>query len=776
MCMPAIKAALVFFVCFSLSAGNVFAQHKVGQWYKETSRNQQPVTASVFDLIASEKENEPITNLAIDENQLSTLLANKPALLNLSVPYKGKTITLNLAKVNVEGAEFSVMTDKGAVQPSHGVYYRGIVDNNELTIASVSFFVNDVMGMFATSEGNFTIGKRDDGTGNYCVFNTKELPALTSFNCSTAEPDGTVETPHYKTTGVGCKTVTVYFECDYQLYVDKGSNTTNVTNYVNGLFSQVSALYANENIDIQVSQIFVWTSTDPYAIYGTTSDVLNAFRSTKGSNYNGDLAHFLTTRNLGGGIAYVNVLCNKPYAFGVSMIYGSYSTVPTYSWTTEVVTHELGHNLGSPHTQSCSWTGGAIDNCYTPEGSCSPGPAPVNGGTIMSYCHLTSYGINFNNGFGPQPGNLIRSYVTNASCLTGTGAAPTGLSTSNITTNSATANWLQGTAGAQYTIEYKTAAASFYTSAGSTTNTSVNLSNLTPNTNYVWHVKNDCSGYSSDVSFTTPNITGGCSAPVSLSTSNVSQTGATLSWGAVGGAANYTVQYKQSSSSSWITWGTLTGTALSLSGLSSATTYNWQVKADCSPYSSITSFTTQSVPTGCQVPSALNTINITANSAVLSWAAVTGAQSYQVKFHKATQNNWTNYNNINGTSKSVTGLQPSTTYEWKISTKCNGSTSASSTVISFTTPASSIAGNEGQNITLYPNPATSSLNISVTGWNGENGTGEIYSMQGARVNTFTVNSGINNIDINGLATGAYILQIKKDGQETTTLKFMKANK
>lgn len=42
----------------------------------------------------------------------------------------------------------------------------------------------------------------------------------------------------------------------------------------------------------------------------------------------------------------------------------TYSNFPNYSWTVEVVTHELGHNIGSSHTQSYSWPGGAIDNCY----------------------------------------------------------------------------------------------------------------------------------------------------------------------------------------------------------------------------------------------------------------------------------------------------------------------------------------------------------------------------------------------------------------------------
>src|SRR5690606_19866260 len=102
----------------------------------------------------------------------------------------------------------------------------------------------------------------------------------------------------------------------------------------------------------------------------------------------------------------------------------SFQNYPTYNWTVLVLTHELGHNIGSPHTHSCSWPGGAIDDCYEVEGGCSPGPDPgPAGGTIMSYCHLSGNpGINFANGFGTLPGNRIRNRVTNANCLYECGA------------------------------------------------------------------------------------------------------------------------------------------------------------------------------------------------------------------------------------------------------------------------------------------------------------------------------------------------------------------
>ena len=138
------------------------------------------------------------------------------------------------------------------------------------------------------------------------------------------------------------------------------------------------------------------------------------------ATFNGDYAHFLTTRSLGGGIAYIPsnpCASSKQYKTGVSAINNTYNDFPTYSWTVEVVTHELGHNLGSNHTQWCGWVGGPLDNCYATEGGCPQGPAPTNGGTIMSYCHLTSYGINLSNGFGQQPGDKIRSVVSGAACF-----------------------------------------------------------------------------------------------------------------------------------------------------------------------------------------------------------------------------------------------------------------------------------------------------------------------------------------------------------------------
>lgn len=339
----------------------------------------------------------------------------------------GEQLELELVLQSPLATGFYVSTNESNNQPvayEPGAYYRGLIKGQPGSVVAFSVFENEIIAVAATPDkGNYVLGKINE-PGNvtgYILYSDKGLPAPAGTICSTTEPLGYMEQMRSylepsanKTTSTKC--VKVYIECDYALFQNKGS-VTNATNFITAVFNNVATLYNNEQITTSVSQVYVWTTQDPYPT-NSSSDALNSFKATR-TSFNGDIAHLaaLGGANLG-GIAWIDVLCNNTYHYAYSNIYSSYSTVPTYSWTVYVMTHEMGHNLGSPHTQSCSWTGGALDNCYTTEGGCAAGPAPTNGGTIMSYCHLTSYGINFNNGFGTQPGNLIRNRVNAAACLT----------------------------------------------------------------------------------------------------------------------------------------------------------------------------------------------------------------------------------------------------------------------------------------------------------------------------------------------------------------------
>ncbi|MEO8403959.1 MAG: M12 family metallo-peptidase, partial [Chitinophagaceae bacterium] len=380
--------------------------------------------------------------LQLNTAKLANLKSQQPVELTLSLPFEGTVLTLELKKAKITSDNFSVIEalpggGRRTVSYADAVFYQGKIQGSSSSIATISLVGDQVMGVISDSRGNIVLGAvQDNGnaTSEYALYREADLQKSNPLACFTDDetaPAGNAVRPSASSTGrldfVGAP-VDMYFECDFRMYQDKGSNTINVINYVLGFFNNTALLYANENVQIQVSQILVWTTQDPEAAAGlnSTSAVLNAFSTRMaGTTYIGDYAHFLSTRSLGGGIAWLTGTCPTRFnRAAVSAIDNTYANFPLFSWTVEVVTHEIGHNLGSHHTHWCGWPGGPIDGCgptanagYA-EGTCSTGPIPVSQGSIMSYCHLLGgVGINLSNGFGPLPGQAIRDFVTASNCL-----------------------------------------------------------------------------------------------------------------------------------------------------------------------------------------------------------------------------------------------------------------------------------------------------------------------------------------------------------------------
>lgn len=353
-----------------------------------------------------------------DKKSIAEIILKKPELLTLEIPYgdNGELITVELFYKQPYTKNSIVNTNTGKKhQMNDAAFYRGVVRDESQSLVAISFFDGEVNGVVSTeNRGQFDLGKTVN-SDIHVIYNASTLPYNYNFKCGTSEESGLIEQieEHIETRGPG-DCVKIFFETSYSIFQNKGS-VSNVQNYVNGFFNVVATLYDNESVEVQISEIFVWTTSDPFPT-NDSGDALDFYTNYR-TSFNGDLAQLLARTNNGnGGIAWLNVLCNN-FRYSYSDINMNYSNFPNYSWTVMVVTHELGHNIGSNHTHWCGWPGGAIDNCYNTEGSCGPGPAPNNGGTIMSYCHLTNYGINFNNGFGTLPGNKIRERINVKQCL-----------------------------------------------------------------------------------------------------------------------------------------------------------------------------------------------------------------------------------------------------------------------------------------------------------------------------------------------------------------------
>ncbi|MCX6135263.1 MAG: T9SS type A sorting domain-containing protein [Ignavibacteriales bacterium] len=334
----------------------------------------------------------------------------------------------------------------------------------------------------------------------------------------------------------------------------------------------------------------------------------------------------------------------------------------------------------------------------------------IGTGTLLSalFTHKTGYSdLTFNT----SPSNVTDSLGNNmpGTWTHGRIAGPPSTVSLTAPANAATAvtvsptlSWASQVIAKTYRLQLATDAAftSIVLDDATITTASKAVGPLSGNATYYWRVSatnaGGTSAYPTANSFTT--VAAPPAAPTLVSPADAATgqaTNVTLSWFASPGSDAYRLQVSTSSSFATTVYddSTLTTTSKAMSGLLTATTYYWRVKAKnntqgTSAYSSIRSFTTLAgTPTVPVLSSPANAATGVTTPVTLTWGASTGAVTYRLQV-SADQNFGTTFYNdstLTATSQSISGLAASTTYYWRVNAKNSSGTSAYSATFSFTT-------------------------------------------------------------------------------------------
>ena len=324
------------------------------------------------------------------------------------------------------------------------------------------------------------------------------------------------------------------------------------------------------------------------------------------------------------------------------------------------------------------------------------------------YQNASSSSTSFNaSGLTPSTGYFYRvrafSYSQGSSGDSGTGSqttlaggppAPSATSANGLSNVSFTANWTSAANATSYSLDVSTSGAfdSFVSGYNGFVvyDISSSVINLSDNTTYYYRVR-AVNSYGSSSNSNTVQVLTLLGAPTVSGPTNATPTSFTANWLPVTSALYYQLDVSSTNDFSGILNGynniTVTGTSQDVTGLLSDVPYYYRVRAVNPSGSSVSSNTVPVFPLP-GAPSLLSPTSITVNSFVANWSAGTNASGYQLDV--SVDNFASIYSNytVGGTSQTVTGLNPNTTYYYRVrSTNSSGASGNSSAQGLITLPA-----------------------------------------------------------------------------------------
>lgn len=255
-----------------------------------------------------------------------------------------------------------------------------------------------------------------------------------------------------------------------------------------------------------------------------------------------------------------------------------------------------------------------------------------------------------------------------------------------------------------------------------------------------------------------------CDIPRSLSASNGTTTGVTVTWLAGGSESEWNIQYKEVSDADWSGEIPVTTTSYDFTGLTPNTPYQVRVQAVCdatttSDWTASVYFTTEEelVIEPCDIPTDLTATEINNHDITLSWT------------ENGTATNWTIYYSIDSTEiwntqptttnpYQLIGLEGNTSYNIFVVANCaDDDTSLPSDTIHILTTNVGVNNYEAANVTVAPNPTTNVVKVQSS--KSQISSVDVYDVYGKLLNTISANDGTVEVNLGQYTHGVYFLRI-----------------
>ena len=263
-------------------------------------------------------------------------------------------------------------------------------------------------------------------------------------------------------------------------------------------------------------------------------------------------------------------------------------------------------------------------------------------------------------------------------------------------------------------------------------------------------------------------------SPANLS-SNQNYASLAFDWSDAFGATSYEIEIDVSPTFSSVQTFTTANSNYAIINLQPNTQYYWRVKATdgsiWGSYSDVWSFTTNALENFNLISPSNGATNQVYTSLVLNWTDNIGAINYQVQLDTTITFTTSPFSYSSNISTYTVSLIPLKTYYWRVRASNGAIWGQWTNTWSFTTkpdPSSSISEIYNDGFAFYPNPSSDVINVIVDKTVLDKSF-KLLDKMGRELFSGIFKDDHLSINLSGLSSGTYFLQIGEDSQKTIKL-------